>query len=103
MSKDFLSRIFLPFERVNNSTVSKIEGSGLGMSIVKSLVEAMSGTIAVDSEVGEGTEVRVDIPLRFEKIKVETENLAGKRILVIESDSKLSVTDPWKSMSKCRR
>ena len=90
MSKDFLSRIFLPFERVNNSTVSKIEGSGLGMSIVKSLVEAMSGTIAVDSEVGVGTEVRVDIPLKFEKIKVETENLAGKRILVIESDSKLS-------------
>ncbi len=90
MSKDFLSRIFLPFERVNNSTVSKIEGSGLGMSIVKSLVEAMSGTIAVDSEVGEGTEVRVDIPLRFEKIKVETENLEGKRILVIEADAKLS-------------
>ena len=60
MSKDFLSRIFLPFERVNNSTVSKIEGSGLGMSIVKSLVEAMSGTIAVDSEVGVGTEVRVE-------------------------------------------
>ncbi|MBQ6124564.1 MAG: response regulator, partial [Spirochaetales bacterium] len=85
-----LSRIFLPFERVNNSTVSKIEGSGLGMSIVKRLVEAMSGTIAVDSEVGEGTEVRVDIPLRFEKIKVETENLEGKRILVIEADAKLS-------------
>ena len=90
MSKDFLSRIFLPFERVNNSTVSKIEGAGLGMSIVKSLVEAMSGTIAVDSEVGVGTEVRVDIPLSFEKMKVEMENLAGKRILVMESDAKLS-------------
>ncbi len=90
MSKDFLSRIFLPFERVNNSTVSKIEGAGLGMSIVKSLVEAMSGTIAVDSEVGVGTEVRVDIPLRFETMEVETENLAGKRILVMESDAKLA-------------
>ncbi len=90
MSKDFLSRIFLPFERVNNSTVSKIEGAGLGMSIVKSLVEAMSGTIAVDSEVGVGTEVRVDIPLRFETMEVETENLAGKRILVMESDAKLT-------------
>ena len=90
MSKDFLSRIFLPFERVNNSTVSKIEGAGLGMSIVKSLVEAMSGTIAVDSEVGVGTEVRVEIPLRFETMEVETENLTGKRILVMESDAKLT-------------
>ncbi|MBQ6124077.1 MAG: HAMP domain-containing histidine kinase, partial [Spirochaetales bacterium] len=68
MSKEFLSRIFIPFERVNNSTVSKIEGTGLGMSIVKSIVEAMSGTISIESEPEVGTEVCVDIPLRFEKI-----------------------------------
>ncbi|MBP5161473.1 MAG: HAMP domain-containing histidine kinase, partial [Spirochaetales bacterium] len=90
MSKEFLSRIFIPFERVNNSTVSKIEGTGLGMSIVKSIVEAMSGTISIESEPEVGTEVCVDIPLRFEKVGIEAENLDGKRILVIESDPKLS-------------
>ena len=90
MSKEFLSRIFIPFERVNNSTVSKIEGTGLGMSIVKSIVEAMSGTISIESEPEVGTEVCVDIPLRFEKIGIEAGNLKSKRILVMESDPKLS-------------
>ena len=90
MSKEFLSRIFIPFERVNNSTVSKIEGTGLGMSIVKSIVEAMSGTISIESEQDVGTEVCVDIPLRFEKVGIEAENLDGKRILVMEADPKLS-------------
>ena len=55
MSKDFLSRIFIPFERVNNTTISKIEGTGLGMSIVKNLLDRMHGKITVESEEGNGS------------------------------------------------
>ena len=45
MSSEFLEKIFIPFERVRNTTISKIEGTGLGMAIVKNLVEQMGGTI----------------------------------------------------------
>ena len=50
MSAEFLERIFQPFERVQNTTASKIEGTGLGMSIVKKLVDNMKGSIRVESE-----------------------------------------------------
>ena len=50
----------------------------------------MSGTISIESEPDVGTEVSVDIPLRFEKVGIEAENLTGKRILVMEADPKLS-------------
>ncbi len=62
MSKDFLNRIFIPFERVNNTTISKIEGTGLGMSIVKNLLDRMSGKITVESEEGSGSRFYVSIP-----------------------------------------
>ena len=52
MSREFLQRIFEPFERVRTTEVSRIEGTGLGMSIVKSLVDQMGGTIAVESREG---------------------------------------------------
>ena len=86
MSEDFLRRIFDPFERVNSSTVSGIEGTGLGMSIVKKLIDAMEGTIEIESREGEGTKVRIRIPLRFEKLTVHTEELQGKRVVLIEND-----------------
>ena len=63
MSKDFLKRIFIPFERVRNETTSKIEGTGLGMSIVKNLVERMDGRITVESEEGVGSCFTVEIPI----------------------------------------
>ena len=63
MSEEFLERIFVPFERVHNSAVSKIEGTGLGMAIVKNLVDSMYGTIQVESREGQGSRFTVSIPL----------------------------------------
>ena len=63
MSEAFLERIFVPFERVHNSAVSKIEGTGLGMAIVKNLVDSMYGTIQVESREGQGSRFTVSIPL----------------------------------------
>ena len=62
MSREFLKRIFDPFERVQNEATSKIEGTGLGMSIVKNLVERMNGEITVESEEGVGSCFRVELP-----------------------------------------
>jgi len=57
MSEDFLKQIFAPFTRVNSSTVSGIQGTGLGMSITKNIIDMMGGTIDVSSTENEGTEV----------------------------------------------
>ena len=62
MSKEFLSHMFEPFERERNSTISKTQGSGLGMTITKNLVEMMGGTINVESREGEGTTYIINIP-----------------------------------------
>ena len=86
MTQEFLQRIFLPFERVNSSTISKIEGTGLGMSIVKKLVEAMGGEIALDSQVGQGTHVVIRTPLAYEKLQLNTRTLESKRLLILEAD-----------------
>lgn len=63
MSKEFLERIFVPFERVHNEKTSKIEGTGLGMSIVKNLVERMEGQIQVESEEEKGSCFTIQIPI----------------------------------------
>ena len=89
MDKEFLKKVFEPFERVSNTTISGIEGTGLGMSIVKKLTEAMGGDINIESEPGKGTEVRIMIPLEIIDEKPETGVLTGRRILVIESDPEL--------------
>ena len=62
MSQEFLKRIFLPFERVQSAAVNKIEGTGLGMSIVKKLVDSMGGTITVDSQEGVGSCFQLALP-----------------------------------------
>ncbi len=62
MSPEFLQRIFVPFERVQNAATSKIEGTGLGMSIVKNLVDRMQGEIIVKSEEGVGSCFSVELP-----------------------------------------
>jgi len=78
ISEEFQSRIFEPFERERSSTVSGIQGTGLGMTITKNLVELMGGTIAVESKKGEGTEFTVRIPMRKDARKTRRE-AAGKR------------------------
>ncbi|MDD6880950.1 MAG: ATP-binding protein [Firmicutes bacterium] len=68
MSQDFAKRIFHPFERERNSTVSKIQGTGLGMSITKNIIDMMGGSIEVETEEGKGTEfiVRLELLLQSE-------------------------------------
>ena len=92
MSREFLERIYEPFERVNNSSISRIEGTGVGMSIVKKLVEALHGEIRIESEVGMGTSVDISIPLSFEQLKIDAAPLKDKRIIIIENDEDLRNT-----------
>lgn len=86
MTEEFLQRIFEPFERVNSSTISRIEGTGLGMSIVKKTVEAMNGSIDIRSKPGEGTLITLRIPFNYEDRRIEADELAGKQVLFIEGD-----------------
>ena len=89
MSPEFLERIFVPFERVNNSTTQKIEGTGLGMSIVKNLIDRMGGRIQVESTEGEGSRFRVEIPMRAAvRDRRKLEILAGNTVLIAESREK---------------
>ncbi|MBQ1482959.1 MAG: response regulator [Erysipelotrichaceae bacterium] len=88
MSEDFLKKIFDPFERVNNSTISGIEGTGLGMSIVKKLTEAMNGSISIRSKVNEGTSVTITVPLRYETASIQAGILQKKNLLVVMEEGK---------------
>ena len=89
MSQEFVEHIFEPFERERNSTISRIQGTGLGMAITKNIVDMMNGTITVKSEQGEGTEFRVSLTFRFcegEKEPQTIPELAGCRALVVDDD-----------------
>ncbi|MDE6626501.1 MAG: response regulator [Lachnospiraceae bacterium] len=65
MDDEFVSRIFEPFERERNSTISRIQGTGLGMAITKNIIDMMNGSIVVKSEKGVGTEVTVSFVFRL--------------------------------------
>lgn len=94
MSRNFIRRLFLPFEREDNEQNTSIPGTGLGMCIAKSFVELMNGTISVESELGVGTLVTVRIPLSPVEVDekglrgiVEGEEiLKGSRFLVAEDN-----------------
>ena len=96
MSQEFQKHIFEPFERERTSTVSKVEGSGIGMGIVKKLVGLMGGTVAVESKIGVGSTFTVTIPCRIAsedetQAKRETNPsdqkcLCGTRILLTEDN-----------------
>ena len=76
MSQEFLKHIFEPFERERTSTVNKVEGSGIGMGIVKKLVGLMGGTVEVESRIGVGSTFTVTLPCR---IASQKETQAAKR------------------------
>lgn len=85
MSQEFLKKIFLPFERVRNTTISRIEGTGLGMAIVKNLVERMGGKITVESREGEGSRFQVGIPVAVAaQNRKDTALPAGGTVLMAE-------------------
>ena len=89
ISKEFMKEIFEPFARERTSTVSGIQGTGLGMAITKNIVDMMGGTIEVESEVGKGTEfiVTLQFKLQEEHKKIEEiEILKGVNALVIDDD-----------------
>lgn len=89
MSEEFVSHIFEPFERERNSTISGIQGTGLGMAITKNIVDMMGGTIEVRSKQGVGTECIVSIPFRIDTGKREPQTipeLNGLRALVVDDD-----------------
>ena len=86
MSEEFLKRVFEPFERVNTTTVSRIEGTGLGMSIVRKLTEAMDGTVDIVSAPDRGTTVTVRVPLEYREEPLRLKALKQKRVLIAEAD-----------------
>ncbi|MCI9239137.1 MAG: response regulator [Dorea sp.] len=89
MSKEFVDHIFEPFERERNSTISGIQGTGLGMAITKNIVDMMNGTIDVKSEQGVGTEFTVRFMFRLdlgEKKQHDIPELKNCRALVVDDD-----------------
>lgn len=88
MSEKFQKVIFQPFERAATSTVSKTEGTGLGMSITKSIVDLMGGSISVTSRLNEGTTFTVSLPMQKEQQKecIATDLLKDLRCLIVDDD-----------------
>ena len=100
MDKAFIKHIFEPFERERTSTVSKIQGTGLGMAITKNIVDMMGGTIEVESQKGVGTEfiIRLELRLQAEAGAANEDGtkqhghaegvaeFAGKRLLLAEDN-----------------
>ena len=89
ISEEFLKEIFEPFARERNSTVSGIQGTGLGMAITKNIVDMMGGSIEVQSKVGKGTEFIVTLEFKLQEAHKEIEeieNLKNIRALVVDDD-----------------
>ena len=84
MSRDFQKHIFEPFERENNSTVSKVMGSGLGMSICKGIVDSMGGSMTIDSQQGRGSVITVNLAMRY---KPADEEEAEKKKAAVPSET----------------
>lgn len=102
MTKEFATRVFKPFERERTSTVSGIQGTGLGMSITKNILDLMKGTIEVVTAPGEGTEFIIRMNLRLQENQKEPAlrreqpeevweeetglDFTGRRILLVEDN-----------------
>ena len=99
MSEEYQKHIFEPFSRERTSTISRVEGSGLGMGIVKKLVDLMGGTVSVSSSLGKGSCFTVTIPCRVASqeealpksvdaaMEEQKKKLKGKRILLAEDNN----------------
>lgn len=95
MKPEYLKHIFEPFSRGDDSRISKVPGTGLGMTIVKSLVDMMDGDIQIESEYGKGTQFVITLCLnkcdvsvpKPEKVQARTgETFAGLRVLLVEDN-----------------
>lgn len=96
MSKDVQARIFEPFERGNDTRINKIQGTGLGLTITRNLVQLMNGDIQLESEPGKGTTFTISIPFKILEGDIETKTTVspscvrrtfeGKRALLVEDN-----------------
>ena len=93
MSQEFVERLFIPFERERTSTVSKIQGTGLGMAITKSIIDMMGGSITVQTEKDKGTEFIITVTFPLEEPKEEIcsneeadISFVGMRALLVEDN-----------------
>ena len=95
MAPEFLNHIYDEFTRENTTTVSNIQGTGLGMTIVKKLIDLMEGSIHIESQKGKGTKITVSIPMKWcidytpeviDKKNVTTLPLKGMRVLLVEDN-----------------
>ena len=89
MSPEFAQKIFEPFERERTSTVSRIQGTGLGMAITKNIVDTMGGTIEVQTAQGKGSEFIICVPMRTQDEHRPVEKiteLEGLKALVVDDD-----------------
>ena len=89
MSEEFAKHVFEPFERERNSTVSGIQGTGLGMAISKSIIDAMGGTIRVETAPEKGTEFIINLDFRLQEDSKHVEiiqELEGMRALVVDDN-----------------
>ncbi|MDO4483105.1 MAG: ATP-binding protein [Clostridia bacterium] len=93
MSEEFLTRMFEPFSQERSDARSVYQGTGLGMSIVKALVEKMNGTVEVNSRLGEGTTFVVTVPFRKaaagdmpQKAMTDSISLTGMKLLLVEDN-----------------
>ena len=92
MSEDYIeNHLFTPFSQVKQDARTRYEGTGLGMSIVKGLVDKLGGHIEVKSEVGVGTQIKVVLTYQLDTFKIEKQDaskldLKDKRILLVEDN-----------------
>ncbi len=94
MSEEFQERAFEQFERERTSTVSGMQGSGLGLSIIKRIVEKMNGICKLDSKLGKGTRFDIILPLPYGELPTETQktvdipmtDLSGRHVLLVEDN-----------------
>lgn len=91
IDEKFLEHIFEPFEREKNTTFSKIHGTGLGLTIVKKLVDMMGGQVSVKSVVGKGSRFEVSLPLEIQQIQRDAgealvDFTEGKRVLLVDDN-----------------
>ena len=89
MSEEFVAHIFEPFEREKNSTISRIQGTGLGMAITKNIIDMMNGSIEVESEQGVGTEITVSFTFRLNSEEKKPQGIPefkNCRALVVDDD-----------------
>ncbi|RKJ41349.1 response regulator [Acutalibacter sp. 1XD8-33] len=98
MNEEFVSHIFEPFERERNSTISGIQGTGLGMAITKNIVDMMNGSIEVKSRQGVGTQCVVSFTFKLHSGKKEPQTipeLKGLRALVVDDDFNTCDSVSW--------